>query len=565
MSKFLVTPILALILALIAASAQAFFDPPWITPENPLAGEGISVHVHGGECDYILEEPGYPSITREGSAVRIIFYGRHYEPGDPFCLDGAGTTVSPLGTYLPGNYTLTVDLVYPDPVFNTPTIYPIGVVSFTVRGSEQAVAVPAMGTLAALVLLAAVALVAVCKLRQRIGLLLALALVGAPLATRAQDTVGIQIMLSQAPGAPTPAEVVSWLKASPRTSKPPLDAFNVVTPLGGDYLIPDRATGDFLAWLNANANSARRKLEDCTIAVFALPDAPAALAALQADPHVVVAVLEPDYRFSAIDLIDFIVVPEEPLAGNDQYGWFDMNLDAAWRLAGGYALVGQIDMGLHEQHAALRQFNGGSYVGGNFVKAASKDVGLTGRPPQSGFDANSVDEKKAMWIEAGNCTSTGASLEPVYLGHGTHIAGLLGANGASGLGVQGTCKHCGIAMWRMAYLACSTTFTPPAVIPVENGNATDRSRGQLIDFGVQVLSMSLGSRLPTANFCSGNSNHAKCLAIEYAIGRDVVQVAASGNRREELNFPAQDERIVSAGGFQTGGVFWDDSPGGPTN
>lgn len=120
-------------------------------------------------------------------------------------------------------------------------------------------------------------------------------------------------------------------------------------------------------------------------------------------------------------------------------------------------------------------------------------------------------------------------------------------------------------MWKTAYLTCSLAFDPPVVIPFQNGNATDRSRGQLIDYGVQVLSMSFGSDPPTLYFCTGYRNHAKCLAIEYAMGRDVVQVAASGNRRDELNFPARDRRVLSAGGFQAGGAFWDDSPGGLTN
>jgi len=102
-------------------------------------------------------------------------------------------------------------------------------------------------------------------------------------------------------------------------------------------------------------------------------------------------------------------------------------------------------------HAALRQFSGSTYVGGNFVKTASRDVGLTGRPAQSGFDPLDVDEKKSMWIDAGSCTPVGTLMPPAILGHGTHVAGLLGANGASGLGVQGTCKHCGIQMYRTAY------------------------------------------------------------------------------------------------------------------
>jgi hypothetical protein len=64
------------------------------------------------------------------------------------------------------------------------------------------------------------------------------------------------------------------------------------------------------------------------------------------------------------------------------------------RLPRGYALVAQVDIGLDTSHAALRQFLSGSYVGGNFVPAASKDVGLTGLTAQAGFDPGDVDEAK---------------------------------------------------------------------------------------------------------------------------------------------------------------------------
>ena len=92
---------------------------------------------------------------------------------------------------------------------------------------------------------------------------------------------------------------------------------------------------------------------------------------------------------------------------------------------------------------------------------ASKDVGLTGQPAQAGFDPSNVDEAKAMLIPSSLCTPVDALLPPARLGHGTHTAGLLGANEASGLGVRGTCAHCGIAEYRTVYLACAQTSSVP--------------------------------------------------------------------------------------------------------
>jgi hypothetical protein len=309
----------------------------------------------------------------------------------------------------------------------------------------------------------------------------------------------------------------------------------------------------------------RKKLEDYQLMVFAPADIPVALAALQADPYVLEASVASQYELSSAEKTEFDVSMDGPLTGEDQYGWFDLNIDAAWQLASGYALIGQIDMGLYTDHAALRQFVGGTYVGGNFVKVASKDVGLTGQPAQSGFDPTNVDEAKPMWIPAGSCTPVGALLPPMRLGHGTHVAGLLGANGASGFGVQGTCKHCNIAMWKSTYLECYLQETPPQVLPKFNSDAADRAQAQVIDFGAQIISMSYGVPYDGQNFCQGHRSYPECLSISYAVSRDTPTVASSGNRRTEINFPASDKRVISAGGFQQSLALWDDSPGSAVN
>ena len=71
--------------ALVAQTAHAFFDPPWITPAAPEAGEIVSVNIAWGICDAIFERPGYPQITQEGNAIRIVEYGDHVTFAD-FCI-----------------------------------------------------------------------------------------------------------------------------------------------------------------------------------------------------------------------------------------------------------------------------------------------------------------------------------------------------------------------------------------------------------------------------------------------------------------------------------------------
>ena len=164
-------------------------------------------------------------------------------------------------------------------------------------------------------------------------------------------------------------------------------------------------------------------------------------------------------------------------------------------------------------------------------------------------------------IPASPCTPGDAFLPPARLGHGTHTAGLLGANEAAGLGVRGTCKHCSIAEYRSVFLDC-VPGPPPFVLPKLNFNAADRAKAEAVDTAAQVVNVSFG--LPNTNFtynCGAYRSHPMCLTIAYAVGRDAAIVASSGNKRADLDFPASDERVISAGGFQNDLALWDESPG----
>jgi hypothetical protein len=155
-------------IALFAQSAQGFFDSPWLAPENPLVGQNVSVNIYGGICDWIAARQGYPQLTQEGNSIRLLEYGSHYEPGDELCTDGVGAVTRSIGSYAPGEYTLTVDLIYGDPIFG-PTIMNIGVVSFTVRGTSEVAAVPASTSHALLMLIILIAIGGILAMRDRRG------------------------------------------------------------------------------------------------------------------------------------------------------------------------------------------------------------------------------------------------------------------------------------------------------------------------------------------------------------------------------------------------------------
>ena len=132
--------VMLLLLASSAQTAHAFIDPPWITPAEPRAGETVSVNIRMGVCDVTAERPGYPQITQEGNAIRILEYGHHWDDAE-LCIWGIGTSIDPIGAFPRGDYTLTVDFIY----YNYPDGYAtinLGVIPFTVTGAPPAMPVP---------------------------------------------------------------------------------------------------------------------------------------------------------------------------------------------------------------------------------------------------------------------------------------------------------------------------------------------------------------------------------------------------------------------------------------
>jgi hypothetical protein len=117
-------------------------------------------------------------------------------------------------------------------------------------------------------------------------------------------------------------------------------------------------------------------------------------------------------------------------------------------------------------------------------------------------------------------------------------------------------------MWKVTYTACDQQSGVVELIYNQAANAA--ALAAVGDSGAQVASMSFGGDKP-ANYCASlpvdQTDAAMCHALDHAYRRDIVMVAASGNSRSDLEFPANDSRVVGAGGFQTDLALWDDSPG----
>lgn len=165
MSVHRIVLIAILVFALAAPSARAFFDPPWITPVAPRAGQTVSANIRDGICDAIFEHPGYPQITKQGNAIRLLEYGHHWDTAD-LCIYDIGHLMEPIGAFSPGDYTLTVDFTYED-YPNGYTTINLGVVPFTVTGVTLAKPVPASTPSGKFALLTLVLSAALCVLWRR--------------------------------------------------------------------------------------------------------------------------------------------------------------------------------------------------------------------------------------------------------------------------------------------------------------------------------------------------------------------------------------------------------------
>jgi len=118
-------------------------------------------------------------------------------------------------------------------------------------------------------------------------------------------------------------------------------------------------------------------------------------------------------------------------------------------------------------------------------------------------------------------------------GHGTHIAGIIAADGGSdGLGIYGVAPAANL----FAYKVCGT-----------NGSCWSDDIAMAIkvaaDQGANIINLSLGSDSESSLIAE---------AVSYAIDKDVLIIAAAGNDGPELgsiDYPAANPGVVAVGAF----------------
>lgn len=165
MQRKFMRSLIVLTLVLLSQLANAFVDPPTLSPTNPTEGQTVSVNIRVGQCDALpATVPGYPQITQTGNALRILLYSlNQYDP--EFCIYPTLMTTTAAGTYPAGSYTLQVDRTYSSR--NGPVVETLGTLPFIVTAGPQPASLPAISLGGLVALMAIILLIAVMVLRHR--------------------------------------------------------------------------------------------------------------------------------------------------------------------------------------------------------------------------------------------------------------------------------------------------------------------------------------------------------------------------------------------------------------
>lgn len=241
--------------------------------------------------------------------------------------------------------------------------------------------------------------------------------------------------------------------------------------------------------------------------VVQLPDGASvqqALDQLRADPSVLYA--EPDYIVHSDE-----VVPNDPMfsqmwamKNTGQSGGTvdaDINATDAWTITTGSnsVIVGTIDSGLDINHPDL--------AGNIFFN-----------PTDCNF--NGVDDDGNGKVD--DCNGWNAAYNDGYMyddvGHGTHVAGTIGASGNNGLGVAGV-------NWRVTIMPCKF------LVPDGFGGGTGALSAALDCLDYFATMKDLGYNIIATNNSWGGGGYSQALydAIKENMDRGILFIAAAGN------------------------------------
>ncbi|MNR82184.1 Intracellular serine protease [compost metagenome] len=200
--------------------------------------------------------------------------------------------------------------------------------------------------------------------------------------------------------------------------------------------------------------------------------------------------------------------------GNAGYGVAATVNDPKYRPPNGTTLPGQWGLDMIKAPTAW------DTTEGNGVLVAVIDTGVD--PNHEDLSANLDMSKAANFVEAGKTPFDD-------FGHGTHVAGIIGAVANNNVGIAG--------------VAPKVKLMPIRVLGVDGGTTAALIQGidHAIAKGAKVINLSLGS---------SQASRAEQEAINRAIARKVTVIAAAGNEAlsgNPLNYPAALTGVISVG------------------
>lgn len=401
------------------------------------------------------------------------------------------------------------------------------------------------------------------------------------------------VLLKAGEGRPTPEQVVGAVNAH----GPLPGSLGAGNPSRAEFLLPYRGQGAFAEWLAANPDHPRAELERYVILRYpAGTDLDAVAALLRGDGNVVAAGETGTMPFSAAPADPYFASTGDPLTYQWGMALPALNMASAWDLATGHAYLGIPDSGIEGQivgcfedepfetgHEDLRSVDESSgsaqFEGGAWRPRFSRDFGS---PPVIDPELGLIPDLCVDELQAEQAQDVNEEFPVVtnLAGHGTHLAGIIAATANNQQGVAGTSWHSSLMVAKTAHRNCGGVFCS-FVSPESDDVDIAAGMTWLVDQGAQALNLSFG-RLRGGDdttpilACDPPPDplgtRAICTALAHAADRGVMVIAASGNSREEVNFPARDSRVIAVGGLEPGGnpsgstgVFWDDDLGNGFN
>jgi len=206
-----------------------------------------------------------------------------------------------------------------------------------------------------------------------------------------------------------------------------------------------------------------------------------------------------------------------------QWGITAINAPEAWEITEGSKkiIIGLIDTGVKTAHEDLN---------GQFWVNPKEDINKNGKFDKG--DLNGIDDDNNGFIDdvmGWNFTDGNWNNNPTDdNGHGTYVAGIIGAKSHNSIGISGIAPNCKLLN-----------------LKAFNSNGYGREEDVVsaifyaINAGARIINMSFGDKVYSQLFKD---------ALDYAFSQGIILVGSSGNTgNDELHYPSSFDGVISVG------------------